>query len=458
MNSYDVFDTLIARRFINNDELLLKIETQLGIKGFAKHRRKADNGKRNIFEIYRLLVESDILTNKVAEQALLLEYSLEIENSFPIGENIKRVNHGDVLISDMYFTGPMILKMVREAGLSKQVTIYQSNSDKHSGKIWQNFHPAPNLHLGDNVVSDYENPKKAGINAELYPGTNFNASEERLLKDNFKYLSLMIREIRLRLTNSFSNRNFLDPAISFNLPSLIILSELIYRRNKGIPITFLGRDCQLLEKIYSTYFSTTESIYLPFSRKVALLDSKLAVEYLETHSLKNSTLFDLNSTGTTWHYINQIKKFNVQVAIYLNNQSYIKGIKQLPVSFSYITENNGIISNILYEIFNAADHGSIVSLEKRNGLILSKYGNTELDSNIIKDIQKPTYLCLELSKFYKDNIRKELSNFDDITLINVYRDLVSKISSLKKPLAPHLTNIFQIEKEHINYLNHLDDK
>jgi predicted HAD superfamily hydrolase len=124
IKSFDVFDTLIARRFINNDQILENIEQTLRIPNFVKFRKLADTGKRSIVDIYNFLVQSRVLTQTVADAAMELEYSLEILHTFPIAENIKKVNHGDLLISDMYLSAPMILEMVRNAGLDKQVTIY----------------------------------------------------------------------------------------------------------------------------------------------------------------------------------------------------------------------------------------------------------------------------------------------------------------------------------------------
>jgi hypothetical protein len=454
MKSFDVFDTLIGRRFINNDNILEEVQRILNIHNFVNYRKAADTGKRNIFEIYESMVQSQLISKAAADEALELEYSLEISNSFPIIENIKKVNHGDLLISDMYLTGPMILEMVRSAGLDKQVTIYQSNRDKHTGKLWEKLKSAKFLHLGDNKRSDYDVPISFGINSELYPGTHFTDIESEIAKSISKSLSCLMREVRLRLDNTFSTNEFLTTATQFNLPALIILCELINRTYLNRSIVFLGRDCQLLQKIYSTFYKNTNSVYLPFSRKIAFSYPELCIEYIDRHCPANSVLFDLNSTGTTWSKLSKIKKIEVGVAIFLNDQQYLSSTHPLPDSFSYITKNNRIVTNIMYELLNLADHGSISSLSKlTDGVIVAGYDHKEVPDDIISDIHQPVLQAIALSKFYKELIRSELSSVNTETLIDTYRSLVLLISKSSKKLGPHVQPLLEKERQHIRDLN-----
>jgi len=454
MRSFDVFDTLIARRFINNDNILEEVQRSLNISNFVNHRKAADTGKRSIAEIYEAMVQSQVLSKSVAREAIELEYSLEIINSFPIIENIKKVRHGDLLISDMYLSGPMILEMVRSAGLDKQVTIYQSNRDKHTGKLWERLKSSELLHLGDNKRSDYDVPTSFGISSELYPGTHFTNTEEGICKVNLKTLALLMREVRLRLDHKFETADFLNTATQFNLPALFILCELIKRKYPNRCMVFLGRDCQLLQKIYSTFYTNTKSMYLPFSRKIAFGYPELSVEYLNIHCPANSVLFDLNSTGTTWDKLSNIKKIEIGVAVFLNDQQYLSSSHSIPDSFSYITENHRIVTNVMYEILNLADHGSIASLTKlADGVVVAGYDNIEVSLEIISDVQQPILQAIDLSKFYKDQILSELSKASTETLIETYRLLVSLISKSSKKLGPHIQPLLEQERRHIKALN-----
>jgi hypothetical protein len=454
IKSFDVFDTLIARRFINNDQILENIEQTLRIPNFVKFRKLADTGKRSIVDIYNFLVQSQVLTQTVADTAMELEYSLEILHTFPIAENIKKVNHGDLLISDMYLSAPMILEMVRRAGLDKQVTIYQSNRDKHTGKIWEKLKSSQLLHLGDNCQSDFNIPSSFGIESELYAGTAFTEIEENLVNNNFRNVALLTREVRLRLDHSFNNSDFLSAATQLNLPSLFLLCELITRKYPKKSIVFLGRDCQLLQKIYSAFYNRATSVYLPFSRKIAFSDPGLAIEYLSIHCPTNSILFDLNSTGTTWDLLGKIKKLDVGVAVFLNDQQYLNSAHSLPDTFSYITQNDQIIKNVMFEILNIADHGSISKLKKlADGVITADYDQIDVQSEIIQDIQKPVFQAISLCEFYKHQIREELALATTDQLTSLYRSLISSMSKMNKKLGPYLQPLLEKERTHIKELN-----
>ena len=48
MNSFDVFDTLIGRRFVTSDIIWAQIEHEFKHENFAKDRVAADNGQRGL--------------------------------------------------------------------------------------------------------------------------------------------------------------------------------------------------------------------------------------------------------------------------------------------------------------------------------------------------------------------------------------------------------------------------
>ncbi len=137
MNSFDVFDTLLARRFITSVPLFNQMEAELKIPDFQQRRVAADNGSRTLAEIYQEL--------DLPENVMHREVELEFDNAVPIVQNLQRVQHGDLLISDMYMSASDILRMVRGVGLDKQVTIYQSNKGKSSGDVWRQLMAALGL-------------------------------------------------------------------------------------------------------------------------------------------------------------------------------------------------------------------------------------------------------------------------------------------------------------------------
>jgi hypothetical protein len=106
MNSFDVFDTLIARRYVNNNIILNHIESEFKLPGFVTARINADTGSRSLQEIYDALISENIIPVSIAAEVMAREITLEIETAIPVKENIDRVNDGDLLISDISWQLP----------------------------------------------------------------------------------------------------------------------------------------------------------------------------------------------------------------------------------------------------------------------------------------------------------------------------------------------------------------
>lgn len=440
MNSFDVFDTLIARRYIDNAAILNSIETEFSVPGFIVARTKADNGQRSLSAIYDELVSTGVLTAELAPVVLRREIDMEIQLAIPIKENIDRVKDGDLLISDMYLPAWAIREMTRAAGLKKQVTIYQSNGDKSNGKIWQTLiSNKPGLHLGDNLHSDVTMAKQYGYNAEHYPGTAFNEVEGLLVRSGLPHIALLTREIRLRNFNG----NFFAVANTLNLPWLFVTAEMLHRKHGDTNIVFLGRDCQLLQQIYATYYGTCS--YLPFSRKVAFDQPVTAIQYLAAHTPEDSVLFDVISTGGTWEKLEKYANLPITVAIYSNLEHYTATKPKVPPKFQYLTKNDDIRhAGFLLEVMNCADHGHLDQINQlASGVFTSVFGTPELDANVIAEIHQPVKDAVTL-QLYKPAIRAELSKLTDATLHEWFKILVQNICG-QSGLNQHLTEFYKKE-------------
>jgi hypothetical protein len=449
MNSFDVFDTLIARRYVNNNIILNHIESEFKLSGFVTARITADSGSRSLQEIYDVLVNENVIPVSIAAEVMNREITLEIETAIPVKENIDRVNDGDLLISDMYLPAYAIREMVRYAGLTKQVTIHQSNGDKNSGKIWKALqNNKPKLHLGDNLHSDVTSAKQYGINAEHYPGTHLNSIEQHIYNNGLSQVALLSREIRIRNGKVSS---FFNVANSLNLPWLFVTAEMIHRKHNDSNIVFLGRDCQLLQRIYSSYYNT--STYLPFSRKVAFNQPAEALKYLSIHSPKNSVLVDIISTGATWEHLAKFGNTNITAIIYSNidGNRYTVDKPILPARFDYLTKNDEVLSSgLLLEVMNCAEHGHLSSInEIAPNVFVSEFGEPELSTYIINEIHSPVQKAIDIKMYYQSAIREELKNIPDETLKNLFILLVQNICN-QSMLNQHLGDFYAKEN---NYLN-----
>jgi hypothetical protein len=356
------------------------------------------------------LVAQNVIDVSTRHEIQQREVNLEVEHSIPVRINLDRVSEGDLLISDMYLPGSAILQMVRSVGLEKQVSIYQSNGDKSTGDIWRRMQDCkPNLHLGDNTNSDYNQAKANGINAELYPGTHFNGYEQDLHDLGLRSIALLSREIRLA-TVTASNSVFTEIASSLNLPLLFVSIELLQRKHRDKQFIFLGRDGQLLHKIYNSYFGVAG--YLPFSRKVAYDNPTTAYNYLKRHSTDNTVFVDISSTGGTWQNLSPV---DITVLIYSDKAFYTPEKPVLPATFNYITTNSEIgQTDLLLEVFNCGDHGPLEQInELVPGMYTQTFGTPELSADIVEAVHAPAKYAHKLRSIYASAIRNDLLSLDE---------------------------------------------
>jgi len=421
MNTFDVFDTLVARRFLTSHPLWELMGQEFKIDNFVSKRPIPDNGGRSLAQIYDELDRLKMIPSNLKQEMMRREVELEIENCYGIKETIDEVNDGDLLVSDMYLPARDILQIVRSAGLTKQVTIYQSNGDKSNGSFWNKIKSEPPyFHCGDNIHSDINQAKSHGINTKF-----FDKSKPTNLEQNLQILGLLIREIRLTNT-PISHRQYFDLSLQINLPMIFIMLEQLHRSVKNKSIVFLGRDCQLMWKIYNAYYGT--AYYLPFSRKIAYANPKLAVEYLRNHYNDETVLIDISSTGETWtHLFNHGGNFNIKCIIHGDN----KQRPYLPKSFSYITKGSLLDEpNTMLEIMNCANHGYIDNLTAiSDNIIIASYANPEIPREIISTIHLPIDSACKLSKYYKNSVRNFLKSISDDNLTKSFKQLSSIICS-----------------------------
>jgi hypothetical protein len=417
MNSFDVFDTLIARRYGTTRPIFVQISREFGIEDFVEKRVNADTGALGLHGIYEFM--------GIGAEVMARELELEHEHAFPIQENIDRVRHGDLLISDMYLPACDILSLVRSVGLDKQVTLYQSNSGKRTGDVWRRIRgKKPDLHLGDNNISDVEIPKLFGIKCEIYKNAELTDFEMYLLNSSLPSVAFLMRELRLRgRPNTYWTFYYI--ACQLNLPWLFVTAEILRRKTAG-PKVFLGRDCQLLYYIYKNYFEY--SYYLPFSRKLAYGQPKESLRYLLTHAPASAHYIDLGSTGGTWERLQA--PVDVTVALYIDNFQYTPNRPKLPDRFSYIAKCTECpVTNATLELFNCGDHGYISEIDCYDDDLFRAVfcEHNEVDADILTAIHAPVKASLPLASFYRPAIRAEMMALDDAKLLNLFKILLANL-------------------------------
>ena len=174
IRTWDIFDTLIARRCIFPQVIFYLVEETSHFKYFTSARIEAERNaaKRGNYNFDDIYEEFQKLTNApkdVCDNLKKLEADAEIAQAIPITENLLQVQAGDVLITDMYLPEPLIRRMLSKVGLLEPVEVFISSGGKSSGRIWTQLAEQKEFvfHVGDNQESDINNSRRAGFESTL---------------------------------------------------------------------------------------------------------------------------------------------------------------------------------------------------------------------------------------------------------------------------------------------------
>jgi hypothetical protein len=281
MNSWDCFDTLIARRFCKPTTVFDAIGQQLQLSNFTQDRIKAEKNSDQTYNgIYKNLPGID--PN--------IEQAIELEHCYPIVSNINKVKDGDLIISDIYYDAEFVEKLLRNCGLKKNVKFVVTSNGKSNGWIWPTLPPIEQ-HLGDNFKSDVKSANKHGVNAVLYTECHFSQIEEEISKDNYE-LACWMRYIRLQCPYDDNHRKslWIDQA-NYNIPVLALASLEL----PNLQIAFNFRDCVYWKPIYESLTGKI-GVELHTSRKCYTNPSKEFTDYVCTQ-VSNRLIVDLQGSG-----------------------------------------------------------------------------------------------------------------------------------------------------------------
>ena len=121
MRSFDIFDTLIARKCIWPQAIFSLVEQRIGSPGFATLRIRAEaelqGTEHTLDDIYRRMISNGGMDVEFAERARTMELATELENVIPIAAQLQRVRDGDLLISDTPLPAEFLVQLLERAGL-----------------------------------------------------------------------------------------------------------------------------------------------------------------------------------------------------------------------------------------------------------------------------------------------------------------------------------------------------
>jgi hypothetical protein len=285
MNSWDCFDTLIARLHYHPKTVFDEVGRRIGDPEFKAKRVAAEKASNKSYDdIYARLPGIDPQ----------IELDVELEHNFPIMENILKVKDGDLILSDMYLPADFVMKMLRNCGLTVDVDIIVTPNGKKKGWIWESVKERYTIenHYGDNYKSDVVSAHAHGVNGVYYEGYDFNDIERSIYKKD-RQLACWMRCIRLMCPfNDERHIKFWNDQANVNLPVLALATLEL----PDTPIAFSYRDCYNWHKLYEA-MTGKQGYRLNVSRKMYLSPNKHFKKYMNFVKDIGATIVDMQGKG-----------------------------------------------------------------------------------------------------------------------------------------------------------------
>lgn len=320
--SFDVFDTLIARRTATPEGIFALMQQKLAepehacryperiVHNFYLLRIEAEKVARNTYitekvkditlrQIYECFLRMEDLSEAQVQELMVLEAAVESENILPIPENIEKVRilkeAGErvVLISNMYLDREVIRGLLLQASpIFEDIPLYVSgelgktkgtHTLYHHVKGQEQVEYSGWRHYGDNRNLDVDIPRSLGIRAEHCARPGLLDWEKELLqgKENDSELQLLLGISQRARGQQKGSAGFpYQVGCGFSAEILVpyVLWVLRESRKLGLKkLCFIARDGYILKKIADMliegYGLQTETAYLYGSRKAWRLPS-----------------------------------------------------------------------------------------------------------------------------------------------------------------------------------------
>ena len=315
--SFDLFDTLVARRCYEPSAIFEAVARKAGIPEFAELRRQEERvlweaGDYTHGDIYAALGAATGWPAATVDRLRMLELAEEWDNLYPIEETVARVRPGDLIVTDMYLPLKFLRRVVAEKLGLERCVIHVSTHGKHRGEIWPKLNKTHRIarHYGDNWHSDIESARRAGIHAEHISTARWTDSETILRQLGMDGIASVIREARLRTFEfDVSVRNLQLAQFEINLPLLLIVGIHLLKEAREQRIDTLlmcSRDCNLWLHLLRLLASRTEAAprvrYLRASRILLLSNSPEYAAYFSFMQGRRNFLIDVSGTGRSPAY------------------------------------------------------------------------------------------------------------------------------------------------------------
>lgn len=456
--SFDLFDTLIARACITPANLFGEVENALGAAGFASARMAAEQrvfAAGEAFDlpaIYRELGASGYCDAVAARRLMAAEIDAEFDNAIPVAENLAAVRDFDLVISDMYLPAAILRGLLQHVGLRRFVHLFVSNAGKFQGSIW------PQLtrnwlilrHIGDHAQADLTQPQRFGIPATLYAGATPSPLEQSLENAGLPLLGRLAR--RMRLANPYHagtvEAGLWQVFAEFNTPLLCLAACEARKRRDAVGkhgILFLARDGHFLSEIFLALYPDEPSALIHVSRAALAADPAGFARYFEAHDLENALVCDLVSTGLSWLRFSQSsgRPIDFYTLVHIDNYQYQAfDPAELNASENYrfscsLRSSELDPWSLAIELINTAPHGTTVALDPVGATLVPRFAaHHELPVALLKCLTLAHAAAIQNLRRQRVALAAELAQLDDTQ--ELLAVLVSTLSST--PWINHLAS------------------
>lgn len=288
--SFDIFDTLIFRPFKNPYDIFVLVGTKLDIMDFCELRRNAEEEARQIAKQTRgnreVTIEEiyDIIERKTGvkkEVGIKTEFEVEIDLCYAnpymkqVYDLMRYQNKTIVLCSDMYLPAEMMEKLLNKNGYEGYDKIFVScdyNCTKRDGKLYEYIKQKYSniIHIGDNVKSDVEKAREAGISAVEYKNVNNKGNVFRA--DGMSYLidSAYSGIVNAHLHNGTKHYTpYYEMGYIYAGLYVYGFCQWLHEKSKERKIDkilFLAREGDIYQKVFRQCFDDVETEYTLWSR------------------------------------------------------------------------------------------------------------------------------------------------------------------------------------------------